>query len=261
MRVRQLQLENFRAFRKAEMRLPGTGLVLVAGPNNVGKTALLSALDALAGDHGDLASLRYGGSEEPARLSATFELDQAERAAILENAAGGQWLLDAGVLSSLQVLFEQWQDQSLVLREVLGNWPDAGLQPVARMRREPGQAGHPYGYEVIRAFQKGNGQEDHQGGVLAPLDQAHRLLEVTGTFSEGQAGLDGYLSGQSNLAPIMAPPEHSAPREPAVPKSLTRQAAVSPASCTTCSPTTLNSSSRWAPSSPRSCRTSGSCGC
>jgi energy-coupling factor transporter ATP-binding protein EcfA2 len=205
MRVRQLQLENFRAFRKAEMRLPGTGLVLVAGPNNVGKTALLSALDALAGDHGDLASLRYGGSEEPARLSATFELDQAERAAILENAAGGQWLLDAGVLSSLQVLFEQWQDQSLVLREVLGNWPDAGLQPVARMRREPGQAGHPYGYEVIRAFQKGNGQEDHQGGVLAPLDQAHRLLEVTGTFSEGQAGLDGYLSGQSNLAPIMAP--------------------------------------------------------
>jgi len=52
MRVRELQLENFRAFRKAEMRLPGTGLVLVAGPNNVGKTALLSALDALAGDPG-----------------------------------------------------------------------------------------------------------------------------------------------------------------------------------------------------------------
>jgi predicted ATP-dependent endonuclease of OLD family len=102
MPVRQLELENFRAFRKAEMRFPRTGLVLVAGPNNVGKTALLSGLDALAGDYGDLASLRYGGAEEPARLSATFELDQAERAAILENAAGGQWLLDAGVLSSLQ---------------------------------------------------------------------------------------------------------------------------------------------------------------
>ena len=74
MRVRQLQMENFRAFRKAEIHLPGTGLVLVAGSNNAGKTALLSALDVLAGDHGDLASLRYGGAVEPARLSATFVL-------------------------------------------------------------------------------------------------------------------------------------------------------------------------------------------
>jgi hypothetical protein len=205
MRVRQLQLENFRAFRKAEIHLPGTGLVLVAGPNNAGKTALLSALDALAGDHGDLASLRYGGAEEPARLSATFELDLAEQAAILGNAAGGQWLLDAGVLSSLQFLFEQWQDQSLVLREVLGNWPDVGLQPVARMRPNPGRADQSYGYEVIRAFQKGNGQEDHQGGVLSPLDQDHRLLEATDTFTDGRAGLDGYLSSQGHLAPIMAP--------------------------------------------------------
>ena len=205
MRVRRLQLENFRAFRHAELDLPGTGLVLVAGPNNAGKTALLSAFDALAGDHGDLASLRHSGAEDPARLSATFELDRAEQAAILENATGGQWLLDAGVLSSLQFIFEQWQDQSLVLREVLGSWPDVGLQPVARMRRQPGRVKHSYGYEVIRAFQQGNGQEDHQGGVLAPLDQAHRLLEVTGTSSEGRGGLDSYLSSQSNLEPIMAP--------------------------------------------------------
>lgn len=205
MRVRRLQLENFRAFRNAEMHLPGTGLVLVAGPNNAGKTALLSALDALAGEHGDLPSLRHGGAEEPARLSATFELDPAEQAAILEKAAGGQWLLDAGVLSRLQFVFEQWQDQSLVLREVLGSWPDLGLQPVAAMRRQPGKDDHPYGYEVIRAFQQGEGQEHHQGGVLAPLDQAHRLLEVTGTFSDGRGGLDGYLASQSNLAPIMAP--------------------------------------------------------
>lgn len=202
MPVRQLELENFRAFRRAEIRLPGTGLVLVAGPNNVGKTALLSGLDALAGDHGDLASLRYGGAEGPARLGATFELDPAERAAILQNAVGGQWLLDAGVLSSLQFWFEQWEDQSLVLREVLGSWPDAGLQPVASMRLTPDRG---YGFEVIRAFREGSGQEGHHGGVLAPLDQTHRLLEATGAFGEGRSGLDGYLSSQSNLAPIMAP--------------------------------------------------------
>jgi hypothetical protein len=205
MGVRQLQLENFRGFRRAEMRFPGTGLVLVAGPNNAGKTALLSALDALAGDHGDLASLRYGGAEAPARMSATFELDQAERAAILENATGGQWLLDAGVLSSMQFQFEQWLDQSLLLREVLGSWPDVGLQPVATMRRKPDGAEDPYGYEVIRAFREDPGRQSHQAGVLAPVDQSHRLLEATGSFSTGQAGLDRYLSGEGRLAPIMAP--------------------------------------------------------
>jgi DNA repair ATPase RecN len=84
-----VQVENFRAFQSAEMRLPGNGLVLVAGANNAGKTALLSAFDAITGDYGDVTSLRHGGSEEPARLRATFDLDQAERAAILENASGG----------------------------------------------------------------------------------------------------------------------------------------------------------------------------
>jgi DNA repair ATPase RecN len=99
MRLRHLQLENFRAFRNAEIRFPGTGLVLVTGPNNAGKTALLSSLDVLAGISGDLTSLRHGGSQEPARVLGTFDLDEAERAAILQNARGGQWLLDAGVLS------------------------------------------------------------------------------------------------------------------------------------------------------------------
>lgn len=47
MRVRHVQLENFRAFHSAEIRLPGNGLVLVAGANNAGKTALLSAFDAM----------------------------------------------------------------------------------------------------------------------------------------------------------------------------------------------------------------------
>lgn len=38
---------------------------------------------------------------------ATFELDEAERVATPDNATGGQWLLDAGVISSLQFYFEQ----------------------------------------------------------------------------------------------------------------------------------------------------------
>lgn len=204
MQVRHLQLENFRAFRNADMNFPEAGLVLVAGPNNAGKTALLSALDVLAGDQGDLTSLRHGHAQTPARLSATFNLHERERAAILQNAVGGQWLLDAGVLSSLQFVFEQREDQSLVLREVLGKWPDSEeLQPVATMRIQPNREQHPYGYQVISAFQQDNDRQPGQVQVLASPAQDHRLLEPPRHFTDGKGGLDAFLSS-GNLAPLMA---------------------------------------------------------
>jgi hypothetical protein len=204
MRVRHVQVENFRAFQGAEMRLPGNGLVLVAGANNAGKTALLSALDAITGDYGDVASLRHGGSEEPARLRATFDLDEAERTAILENAAGGQALLNAGVLSSLQFVYEQWVDQGLTVREVLGSWPSLGLQPLALMR--PGTPGGAYTYEVIRAFHQGDGRETQPGEVFDVSSEALRgLAAVSGISSTGNSGLDSFLPSQGGaLAPIWA---------------------------------------------------------
>lgn len=200
MRLRHVQLENFRALQSAEMRLPGNGLVLVAGANNTGKTALLSAFDVITGDNGDVTSLRHGGSEEPARMRATFDLDQAERAAILENASGGQTLLNAGVLSSLQFVYEQWENQGLKFREVLGSWASLGLQPLARMRPDP--PGGQYTYEVIRAFQQGGGQEARPGAVLDVLGEAQRVLASAGAQSTGQNGLDGFLPTQAMLAPV-----------------------------------------------------------
>jgi len=203
MRVRHVQLENFRAFHSAEMRLPGDGLVLVAGANNVGKTALLSAFDVIAGDNGDVTSLRHGGSGEPARLRATFDLDEGERVAILQNASGGQALLNAGVLPSLQFVYEQWEDQGLKVREVLGSWANLGLQPLARMR--PDSPDGLYTYEVIRAFQQGGGQEARPGAVFEVQGEAQRVLAATNTQSAGQSGLDGFLSSQGASAPIWAP--------------------------------------------------------
>src|SRR5689334_13739315 len=111
MRLRYVAVENFRAFRSAEIRFPGTGLVLIAGPNNAGKTALLSALDTLAGDNGDISSLRHAGAQAPARLAAIFDLDEADRTPILESARGGQELLRSGVLASLEFIYEQWDNQ------------------------------------------------------------------------------------------------------------------------------------------------------
>jgi energy-coupling factor transporter ATP-binding protein EcfA2 len=205
MPIRHLQLENYRAFRKAEVRFPEAGLVLVAGPNNAGKTALLSALDALAGDHGDLAALRHGASEEPAELSATFELTQADRAAILGNAMDGLRLLKAGALSSLQYRFEQWQDQSLVLREVVGTWPNGDLRPLAQAQLDTFQVGAPYNFSVMRAFRRDNGEDGRRIELPVYLDQANGMLDVWATFGSGVPALDGFLSAQVSLAPIMAP--------------------------------------------------------
>ncbi len=188
MRVRHVQVENFRAFESGEMRLPGNGLVLVAGPNNAGKTALLSAFDVITGDNGDVTSLRHSGSEEPARLRATFDLDEAERTAILEKTTGAWALLNAGVLSSLQFVYEQWADQGLKIREVLGSWARLGLQPLARMRSDP--PGDPYTYEVIRAFHQGDGRETQPGEVFDVSSEALRgLAAVSGFRSTGDKDL------------------------------------------------------------------------
>jgi energy-coupling factor transporter ATP-binding protein EcfA2 len=199
MRVRDVQVENFRAFENARIWLPGSGLVLVAGPNNAGKTALLSAFDVIAGDDGDVTSLRHGGSANPARLTATFDLDQTERTAILVDVDGGQALLGAGVLSSLRFVYDQWEDEGLKLREVLGSWQEFGFQPVARMQPE-GPDGE-YSYQMIRAFQQREREQARPGAVLDVREQ--RLMENTGVRGPGRGSLESILTGA--LAPIWAP--------------------------------------------------------
>jgi hypothetical protein len=49
--LESLKLQDFRAYRSAAVALPPHGLVLVAGANNSGKSALLSALDVVAGSN------------------------------------------------------------------------------------------------------------------------------------------------------------------------------------------------------------------
>jgi predicted ATP-dependent endonuclease of OLD family len=47
--LRNLELSEFRAFRTATIEFPAAGVVVVAGANNTGKSALLSALEATMG--------------------------------------------------------------------------------------------------------------------------------------------------------------------------------------------------------------------
>ena len=72
--LRELAVENFRPFEATSVRLPDSGLVLVAGAINAGKSALLSALDLVAGIGLDTTAWRRAGSSEHARVSATFDL-------------------------------------------------------------------------------------------------------------------------------------------------------------------------------------------
>jgi DNA repair ATPase RecN len=80
--LERLELHDFRAYRDASVQVPPQGLVLVAGANNSGKSALLSALDVVAGSKQPEA-IQHAAASEPARVLARFALSEEERALLL----------------------------------------------------------------------------------------------------------------------------------------------------------------------------------
>jgi predicted ATPase len=186
-----MQVENFRAFRHAEIRLPETGLVLIAGANNSGKSALLSALDVITGNVGDVTSVRHAAAARSARVTAIFDLDGSERETVLSRASDGQSLLAGGALARLQFVYKEGQGQGLRLVEVLGDWPGEGLQPLVRERQQEEPTGN-FMLEAIPAFLPGP----------RPASEEPRVLATRVTYG-GPQGLDSLLPGQHDLAPIM----------------------------------------------------------
>lgn len=130
-------MENFRAFRQARLGLPEAGLVLVAGANNVGKSALLSALDLVAAAPDLGGPFRHGGSDEPARVIARFTLEDEERAAALAVVAEADRLLAGGALASVEYIFEERQGGSPRLVEARGTWPSRGMLTLASTPWDP----------------------------------------------------------------------------------------------------------------------------
>jgi AAA domain, putative AbiEii toxin, Type IV TA system len=134
-RLCELAVENFRAYRQAAVRLPAHGLVLVAGANNSGKSSLLSGLDAVAGSPGEPASLRHAGTDGPIRVTATFRLGDDERAAFLNALPGGNaMLVPPEAMTKLQYVFEEREGQGPGLVEIRGHWPSVGMPPLAQLR-------------------------------------------------------------------------------------------------------------------------------
>jgi len=123
-------VENYRAFRHAEMTLPEEGLVLVAGANNSGESALLSAFDVVAGSIDEAGSRRHVGASSSPQVTALFTLSDEERRVILGLAVSGDQLFDHCAVTRLEFLFEGENEASLELVRVRAEWPGHGLQPL-----------------------------------------------------------------------------------------------------------------------------------
>jgi exonuclease SbcC len=96
MRLRGLELENFRCFTKVELEF-GMGLIGVRGRNGVGKTSLLEATDfALYGQRHGLPSHRSGAGPGE-RLRVYVELDIDAHKVEVERTSDDAWLsVDGG---------------------------------------------------------------------------------------------------------------------------------------------------------------------
>src|SRR5260370_39391847 len=107
MDLREIEVRNFRAFESASIRLPAHGLVLVAGANNAGKSALLSALDVVAGIAPDIQSWTRKRSADPARVAAEFSLPPDQGSIIFAASAQTHDLLATGAGGPVQFVFER----------------------------------------------------------------------------------------------------------------------------------------------------------
>lgn len=79
--LERLEITNYRCFEKVELDLPETGLILITGRNNAGKSALLKAIDELFAEKSS-----GSGALNPltgASVVGTFCLTDDERASIL----------------------------------------------------------------------------------------------------------------------------------------------------------------------------------
>jgi predicted ATPase len=136
--LRSLELSEFRAFRTATLDLPAAGVVAVAGANNTGKSALLSALDVVRGNYGIAGSLtRHAAATSPARIRARFELTAEERRRLLEQVED-RLIRRSDALSWLEWHFIQIQGDALLAAELHAAWGGGSVPLMQVQPQGPG---------------------------------------------------------------------------------------------------------------------------
>jgi len=124
----QLLLTNFRAFPTAQIDLDDHGLILIAGANNSGKSALLSAFDLVA-NRGAPGEYRYVRGSHP-EVAATFTLSDEDQREIVTRADTG--LSMRATISPLKVQWRFTDIQSgLAATKLMVQWGDRQFE-VAR---------------------------------------------------------------------------------------------------------------------------------
>ena len=86
----ELIINDFLGYEHEQVPL-GTGLILLVGANNAGKSSLVAALDVVA-ERGDQRTWRRIGSTGPACVRARFTLDDGERAMVLGDRVHASWM-------------------------------------------------------------------------------------------------------------------------------------------------------------------------
>ena len=181
--------------------MPQSGLVLVAGANNTGKSALLSALDVIAGDIGDLSHLQHGGSSGDCQVNAIFALTPQERELILERDVTPDDL-QAGVLSSLEFRFTASIDgrsgisAGMGLREVRGVWGGGEMIPLIKVSAAPG------GMAIVEMAARLGHPAQQSTMDLVSIEEPRRQLDWLDRMiyeSDGKTIIDPFKSWQSRL--------------------------------------------------------------
>lgn len=176
----ELHIADYRAFRQAELSLKPHGLTLIAGPNNVGKSALLSVFDVLAGQEAYTTVRHVAGTQT--RIWAKWQLSEEERRSLLGETPDTDFFLSQGLATWLEWEFDEYQGR---------------IQPVAASVNWNG----PAHLEFARITQSGSWAWDFQAATqpLASWDKK--------SFTGG---------GGSSSAPIETLPYFTGVSTPAV---------------------------------------------
>ena len=129
----ELRIEDYRAFRRASLALKPSGLILVAGPNNVGKSALLSAFDVVAGLDAPMTVRHAEGTR--VRIWARWQLYKDERRALLGVASNTDQLLMHDAASWLEWEFDEFQGRIQPVAASV-KWPDTERLEFARIEAQ-----------------------------------------------------------------------------------------------------------------------------
>jgi AAA domain, putative AbiEii toxin, Type IV TA system len=175
--------------------------VLLAGANNTGKSALLSALDLVIRG-GTPTMARHAASLEPAQVRARFVLSEDERARLLTEVSD-QTITESEAFSWFELVYVEAPDRALHASELYTAWP--GRPPLLLARLDVDVSGNAQlqVIEAVNAILNGQPLRDLVGGrdddPLARLD-----LRVGGSLPDLPDPLPPYMPRLSPFIELLA---------------------------------------------------------